>query len=108
MRVAVTKHVSDAGRAARVNEAVDGVEVQLLSIQKLVTSFHSEALALNARPDATRADFVTLVQQIDKQRLDARTNLINLHLKMTANTTADEWKELAGYERAIFSTAWGR
>jgi hypothetical protein len=101
MREAVATTVPDADRAARVNEAIDGLETQLLSFETLVRTFRTDVIAHNSRPDATRAEFDSLFKLFDEQRIAIRKRLFELHLQMTAATTAAEWKVLFPYERAL-------
>lgn len=101
MREAVATTVSDASRATRLNQAINGVEAQLVSFGKVAGTFYADMSALNSRPDATRAEFDSLVDQFEKQRIATRKRLLELHLEMTAATTAHEWKVLFPYERAL-------
>lgn len=103
MRKAVAETVPDAQRAARLDKAINGYETELLAFEKQVDTFRSKVEALNSRPDATRAEFDTLVGGSDQQRIATRTRLVELHAEMIAATTAEEWKGLAKYERAVLS-----
>jgi hypothetical protein len=101
MREAVAATVPDASRAADVNEAINGLEAQLLSFENLTRNFRADVIALNARPDVTRAELDSLFRTFDEKRVAIRKRLIELHLQMTAATTAGEWKALFPYERAL-------
>ena len=103
MHEAVPTRIADPTRAARVNEAIDGLRQQLLSFQAVQTTYRSNIRALNARADATRTEFETLVDQFDKQRLAFRGRLFELHSEMIAATTAAEWKELSPYEQRLLT-----
>jgi hypothetical protein len=43
----------------------------------------------------------SLFRTFDEKRVAIRKRLIELHLQMTAATTAGEWKALFPYERAL-------
>jgi hypothetical protein len=103
MQLAVPTKVPDAQRAARVNKAIDGLGQQLRAFEAVHSAFQSNFLALNSRPDATRAEFDTLVEQFDKQRVAFGTSMYALHAEMISATTPEEWKGLSGYERAVLT-----
>jgi Spy/CpxP family protein refolding chaperone len=103
MREAVTAQVTDPQRAARVNKTIDDLEEQLLSFDVVHRTYQSNVVALNARPDATRAEFEALAENFGKQRIAFRNRVFELHLKMIEATTAEEWKGLYRYERNILA-----
>ena len=103
MQEAAPTRIADPARAARVNEAIDGLRQQLLSFDAVQATYRSNLRALNARPDATRTEFETLVDQFDKQRIAFRTRLFELHSQMIAATTEAEWKELSPYEQRLLT-----
>ena len=103
MHGAVAANVPDAQRAARINKTINQLEAELDSFDNVLINFQSDVLALNSRPDATRADFDTLLTQYDQQRVAARKRIIQLHLEMIAATTEEEWKKLSPYEREVLS-----
>jgi hypothetical protein len=103
MQAAVSAHVADAQRAARLNKVVDALREQLLSFDAVHNTFQSNIVALNARPDATRAEFETLIEQFNEQRVTCRKRVIDLHLEMVAATTVEEWKRLHRYERKLLA-----
>jgi len=70
---------------------------------RYVGIYQSNIRALNARPDATRSEFDTLVEQFDKQRITVRSRLLELHSQMIAATTEAEWKELSPYEQRLLT-----
>jgi hypothetical protein len=104
MQEAVATKVHDAQRAARVNKAIVQLGQQLLAFEAVDSAFQSDFLALNSRPDATRAQFDTLVERFDKQRVAFRASVYGLHAEMITATTPEEWKGLSGYERAVLTT----
>ena len=101
MREAVVTQISDAPRAARLNRAIDGIDMQMRTFAAAARSFQDNVQALNSRPDATRAEFDTLIEQFDTQRSAVRKALLELHFDMISATTAEEWKHLSPYERAV-------
>jgi hypothetical protein len=105
MQEAVATKVPDAQRAARVNKAIDGLGEQLRPFEAVRTTFQSNFRALNCRPDATRVEFDTLVEQFNQQRVAFRASLYGLHAEMIAATTTEEWKGLSSYERAALTSS---
>jgi hypothetical protein len=75
MQAAVPAKVSDLVRAARVGQAIDALRQQLVSFDAIQATFQSNIRVLNARPDATRSEFETLVERFDKQRIAVRSRL---------------------------------
>jgi predicted nucleic acid-binding Zn-ribbon protein len=108
MREAVAEKVPDAQRAARLEKAIDGYEMQLLSFGTALDAFRAKVQMLNSRHDATRPEFDTLVNGFDRERIAVRTRLLELHQEMIAATTDAEWKELAKRERDVLSVPPGR
>jgi thiamine biosynthesis lipoprotein ApbE len=105
MQEAVPVKVADAQRAARVNKAIDELREQLRSFNAVQKSYQSTLVALNERPDATRAEFEALMGQFDKQRIALRNRVFELHSEMIAATTAEEWKGLYPFERKVLASS---
>lgn len=103
MQEVVPSKISDPARAARVNQAIDELRQQLVSFEAVQATYQSNIRALNARPDATRSEFNTLVEQFEKQRITFRSSLFELHSQMIAATTEAEWKELSPYEQRLLT-----
>lgn len=104
---AVTLNVDDSQRAAHLQSSIDALGQQMRSFQAQSQTFQSSFLALNARPDATRAEFDSLVEKFDKQRAAIRTRVLELHSEMIAATTDKEWKTLSYYERKLLTDPGG-
>jgi hypothetical protein len=100
---AVTINVGDGQRAAHLQSSIDALGQQMRSFEALRQTFQSRFLALNSRPDATRAEFDSLVDGFDKQRAAIRTRVFQLHSEMIAATTDTEWKTLSYYERKLLT-----
>jgi hypothetical protein len=103
MREAVPAQVADPQRAARVNKAIDDLREQLLSFDAVHKTYQTNVVTLNARPDATRAEFETLAENFGKRRIAFRNRVFELHSEMIDATTAEEWKGLYRYERNILA-----
>jgi hypothetical protein len=97
--------VADPQRAVRVNKAIDDLREQLLSFDGVHRTYQSNVVALNARPDATRAEFDTLAENFGKERIAFRNRVFELHAEMIKATTAEEWKVLYRYERNILAAS---
>jgi hypothetical protein len=60
MHETVDQEIHETQRAAQAHRAIDALGRELIGVQEQVASARTDALALNARPDATRADFEAL------------------------------------------------
>ncbi len=107
MREALPLHVGDPAKSAVIARAIDGLREQLVAFETLNKQFHSDAIALNARPEATRVEFEALLQKYDTGRVVVRSEVERLHFQMIEATTSEEWKGLAKYERAALAAAAG-
>jgi hypothetical protein len=103
MQLAVSVKVPDAQRAARLNKSINDLGQQMLAFQTLGNKFQSEFRTLNSRRTAARAEFETLIKGYDKQRRDQRAHMFELHSQLIEATTAEEWKGLFPYERALLT-----
>jgi hypothetical protein len=100
---AVSINVGDGQRAQRLQGSIDALGQQLRSFATLRQTFQSGFMALNSRPDATRAEFESLVDGFDKQRAAIRARVLQVHSEMIAATTDKEWKALSYYERKLLT-----
>jgi ribonucleotide reductase beta subunit family protein with ferritin-like domain len=103
MQEAVTAKVPDTQRVARLNKSISDLRQQLLSFRTTRDHFQSDALALNASPDVTRPELEARLEQFDRQRAAVRARVFELHSELIAATTAEEWKGLFPYERAVLT-----
>ena len=103
MQLAVGVKVPDAQRAARLNKSINDLGQEMLTFQAVGNKFQAEFLTLNSRRTATRAEFATLIEEYDKQRVALRARMFELHSQMIEATTAEEWKGLFPYERALLT-----
>jgi hypothetical protein len=103
MQEAVSVKVPDAQRAARLNKSINDLGQQMRTFQTVGNKFQSDFLTLNSRRTARRAEFETLIEEYDKQRVVLRARMLELHSQMIEATTAEEWKGLFPYERALLT-----
>lgn len=99
LRNAVTREVFDPVRGSRLQRAVDGYEVELISFDRVVIGFNRDLKALNAGPGTTRADFDIAFDRYDIARKAHRQRILDWHQALIADTTAEEWRVLSRYER---------
>jgi len=95
----VARQVGDPERAARLQQAIDGLDADLNELQGVSETLRSRLRALNANPDATRADFATLLDGFDADRRRLRDRVLQRHFEFLAATSANEWAALSGHER---------
>ena len=105
LREAVPQHVSDPARAARLGEAIRGLDTDLTEFRREYTAMRDSLRTANARPDVTRAELEQLIDGYDTRRKVLRTRVLARHAEMIAATTADEWSALAKHERKALSAA---
>jgi len=105
MNEAVPKAVTDANRAAIVQASIGRLESELVGFRTTLDNFEMDLRLLNARRDVQRAQIVERLDQFDAERKAARSRVLDIHLQMTAATTADEWKQLAKHERAALAAS---
>ena len=103
LQEAVTVNVGDGQRAARLKSSIDELGQQLRAFVAASNAFQSNFLTLNARPDATRAQFTSLIDGFDQQRAAIRARVFQLHSEMIAATTEKEWESLSYYERKLLT-----
>jgi len=103
MQEAVAAKIPDAQRAARLNMSISQLRQQLLTFQAERDRFQFDLLELNGRPDATRPQLEARIEQFDEQRVATRARVFELHSEMLAASTAEEWKALFPYERAVLT-----
>jgi len=72
MQEAVAANVPDTERVARINKSINDLRQQLLSFQADRNRFQSDLLALNARPDVTRAELEARIQQFNNGHVAPR------------------------------------
>jgi hypothetical protein len=95
----VDRQVVDAQRAGRLQQAIDGLDADLGELQEVSETLRSSLRALNANPDATRAEFDRLLDGFDADRRRLRDRVLRHHLELLAATSADEWARLSRHER---------
>ena len=105
MRSAVTKHVADPQRRAGLLQSIDGLQDDLLTLRQVDFDTMTQIRALNTRADVPRTEMEAALDGLDQQRRRARGRVVQRHFQMTAQTTAAEWKELAGLERKAMMAA---
>ncbi|MFA9438030.1 hypothetical protein ACDA63_00165 [Uliginosibacterium sp. sgz301328] len=105
LRDAIDKAVKDPERAEQARQQSVAMETDLLALEQAVYQSSIELRALNARPDASRADFDAALDKFDGTRANLRQRIVDQHLALVASTTADEWKALFPYEsRAMLAS----
>lgn len=105
MRGAVTKHVAEPGRRSALLQSIDGLQRDLQEMRKVDFDTMTQIRALNTRPDVSRTEMEAALEAFDQQRRQARSRVVQRHFELTAQTTAQEWQQLAGLERRALTAA---
>jgi hypothetical protein len=101
----VPQQVPDPQRQQRLQDAITGLDGDLGSFESALEGMRSELRAVNARPDATRAEIERVLDDFDAKRKTIRERVLQHHFAMIAATTDDEWHQLSHYERDALSAA---
>jgi hypothetical protein len=99
----VDRQVADPDRALRLQRTIAGLDGDLAELQGAADTLRVQLRTLNANPDASRADFVQLLDGFDARRARIRDRVLARHFELLAATTADEWAPLAPHERAALA-----
>lgn len=101
------EQVPDAGRAARLQQAIDGLGAELIAFHDAYADISVELRELNADPAASRAQFEALLEQFEVKHRQLRERILQRHFELIALTSPAEWKALAPHERKAFLAAGG-
>lgn len=99
MRGAVTRHVADTRRRDALLQSIDGLGADLAMLRQVDFDTMTQIRALNTRPEVTREQMETAMNEFDRQRREARGRVLQRHFELTGQTTSEEWKKLSGLER---------
>jgi len=99
MRAEASQHIQDPRRAAQVLESIEGLKGELFALEEAIANVKFGLRTLNAKPDATRADFDALLDGFEAERNAVRARILSRHFELIAATTEDEWKRLWPHER---------
>ena len=105
VREEILRVVPDARRQAQLRRAVDRMERELHDFDQAISALSTASRALNADPDASRAQFQGLVDRFESRSRPIRERVTRAHFDLLALTTADEWKSIARHERDALEAA---
>lgn len=102
MREAVSRSVADKDRRDRMLAVVDQMEALERSFNDDVAVFVKKYRALNGNYDAPRAAFDQLFAEFDAGIRKTRDRYFDLHFRLSALSTADEWNGIVKYEEKAY------
>jgi hypothetical protein len=105
VREEILRVVPDARRQAQLRQAVDRMERELDDFDRAISALSTASRALNADPDASRAQFQELVDRFESRSRPIRERVTRVHFDLLALATADEWKSIARHERDALEAA---
>ena len=105
MRAEARTLVADPQRRAALELSIDGLQSDLLMMRETFRTTLEELRAVNARPEATRAELEQVMDDMDVRRGAARDRVVQRHFDLTALTFAAEWQALAKHERKALQAA---
>ena len=102
LRDAVTGTVTDPARVNQMVALIDQLDAAEVEFNQHVTTFIASFKQLNAGYDTPRAAFDDLFKTYDAQRIATRDRFLEVHFKLTALATKDEWKKIGKVEKKIY------
>ncbi len=98
----ISSSVGDEGRRAEMLAVVAQVRAVNLRFSQETTEFIESYRKLNSDYEAPRTAFEQLFGAFNTQRLRARSEAVDLHFKLAALATAEEWKPIAKAEARLY------
>ena len=105
LRQAVSGNVADAGRRDQMLALVDQIEATQRSFSTQAADFASQYSRMNADYDAPRARFEELFSAFNEHRIQSRDRVLELHFRLAALATAEEWKPIGKAEAKLYEDA---
>jgi len=99
MRAEAAQRIKDPRRAAQTLESIEGLKEALFALEEAIANARFQLRTLDARPEATRAEFDALLDAFEARHRAARERVLARHFELIAATTEDEWKALWRHER---------
>ena len=98
VRDEVSRVVPDAGRREKLQAALDRFGRELEGFSRSASKLQESLHALNADPDASRAQFTQLIDRYEGERKSYRMRLTQIHFELLALTTDEEWRAISKHE----------
>ena len=98
MRSAVIETVKDVERQRKLIILTQSLETALAEYNLAYSSFVSEFGKLNRIYDTPREKLEKLLESFRRTRKDAMNEVIDIHFKMVAQTSEDEWSHIVKQE----------
>ena len=105
LRTEINVVVSDPERTATAIELVDALSDDFETVRESILEGRQKVRALNADYDASKADFIALFEEIEKDNQSNERLVLELHRKLVRVTTAEEWAQLAKAHSQAMDTA---
>jgi uncharacterized protein YozE (UPF0346 family) len=102
MRKVISSDVAEAGRREQMLKLVDKMEAVQTAFNKDITDFVTKYQTLNADYDATRAAFDQLFSQYNAERIQARSQTLDLHFQLASLATDREWDRIGEAEAKMY------
>jgi hypothetical protein len=105
LRQTISKEVGEPGRREQMLRLVDQIDIAEGNFNKDVSAFVTTYESVNADYDAPRATFDHLFSDFDADRTRARTQILDLHFKLTSLATDKEWGPIADAEMKMYEAS---
>jgi len=105
LRSEIREVIDDPARASEAIALVNAMSKELSALRKDVADRKRQARQLNANYDASRADFTSFVEQINRDRRANRRRVLDEHRALLAILTPEEWTAISkAHTKAMKST----
>jgi hypothetical protein len=105
LRAVVSTRVADEGRRAQMFVVVDQMEAVHVRFSQESADFVANYRKLNADYDAARPAFDQLFSEYNASRITARNQDLDLHFKLAALATDNEWDAISKAEVNLYEAA---
>jgi hypothetical protein len=102
MREAVFRNVAEKDRRDRMLALVDQMEALERGVNDNAAVFVKKYRELNGNYDAPRAAYDSLFGEFDADVKQARDRFFDLHFRLSALSTAQEWNRIVKYEEEAY------
>jgi hypothetical protein len=102
MRKVISSDVAEAGRREQMLKVVDRMEAVQAAFNKNITDFVTRYQTLNADYDATRPAFDKLFSEYNAERVQARSQTLDLHFQLASLATEKEWDRIGEAEAKMY------
>jgi hypothetical protein len=102
LRQSVSGNVADPGRRDQMLALIDQIEATQRTFSTQAADLAAQYSKMNADYDAPRARFEQLFADFNAQRIQSRDRILDLHFRLAALATEQEWKPIGKAEAKLY------